>query len=313
MTLRRAIQVLKLVAIAAILLIAIRALHQTLAGYHWSELLMDLKERGAPTLIVANMLALTGYGMMTGYDAVAFRYIEHTLPYRWIALASFTGYAINNSLGLSGVVGSALRYRFYRRWGVAGGDIARVFVFCTVTYWLGFVLLGGTVFLLWPPLAPSSLHLPFGSIRVLGMLLLVPAFSYFAWVLVRRKPLRLRKIEVRLPNRTIFVAQVAISMADWVIAGAVLHTILPTSDDVPFVTTLAIFLLAQIGGLISNVPGGLGVFEAIALVFLRPHFSAAEIVSSLLAFRGIYFLLPLMIALFLLAGHEAAIRAPVRR
>jgi uncharacterized membrane protein YbhN (UPF0104 family) len=92
------------------------------------------------------------------------------------------------------------------------------------------------------------------------------------------------------------------------IAGAVLYTLLPRSVPLSFIHVLGVFLLAQTGGLVSNVPGGLGVFEAIALTFLTPYLPPARIVDVLVAFRGIYFLFPLFVALLLLASHLVAAR-----
>src|SRR5436305_13366496 len=109
---------------------------------------------------------------MTGYDTLAFRYIRHPLPYFKIALASFIGYAFNNNVGLSGLVGGSLRYRLYAGWRLTAVEIAKVIAFCTISFWLGFVLLRGTFFILAPPLAPAPVHLPFGSVRLLGVLLL---------------------------------------------------------------------------------------------------------------------------------------------
>lgn len=308
---RRLLALFRIAFVLGVFAFAVRALHATLAGYHWSDFFRYLHSMPPARIAAAVVLALTGYLIMTGYDTIAFRYIDHSLPYPWIALASFTGYAINNNLGLSGVVGATLRYRFYKRWGVRAADIARVFVFCTVTYWLGFILLGGLVFLFWPVALPPALHLPFRSVRAFGAVLLVAAFAYVSWILLRRQPLRLRGWSVELPKRPIFVAQLVISMADWLLAGIVLRTVLPPPATVPWLSVLAIFLLAQIAGLVSNVPGGLGVFEVVVLLFLKSWYPPAALLGALVTFRGIYFLMPLAIALVLLCAHE--VRARISR
>ena len=291
-----------------IFLLAAGALRDVIAGYRWNDFIRLAAAVPRVHLILAIALSLTGYAVMTGYDTIAFRYVDRALPYGWIAFASFTGYAINNTLGLSGIVGSTLRYRFYRGWGIRAGEIARVFVFCTVTYWLGFVLLGGSVFLLAAPRLPPSLHIPFGSMRAFGALMLVPALLYVFWITVQRRPLRVREWEIQLPAWPIFIAQLAISMGDWTLAGGVLNVVLPPSAHIPFVSVLAVFLLAQIAGLVSNVPGGLGVFDFIVVRLLSPYFSTAPVLGALLVFRGVYFLLPLAMALLLLAAHEVFVR-----
>jgi uncharacterized membrane protein YbhN (UPF0104 family) len=309
---RRFSRYAKTILVIALFIVALRALQNVVTHYQWGDLIRYLGTLPAGQIVEAVVLTFAGYVVMTAYDTVAFRYINRSLLYRHVALASFTAYAINNSLGLSGIVGTTLRYRFYRNWGVRGAEIATVFVFCTVTYWLGFVLLGGCVFLLQPPAIPSSVHLPFPSLRILGTALLLMGIAYFLIAVIRGRPLRLRGWEIALPKPSMFVAQVMISMADWLIAGAVFHTLLPKTVPISFGRALSLFLLAQTGGLVSNVPGGLGVFEAIALTLLRPYAPTPVIFSALVAFRGIYFLLPLIMALALLASHsltERAIRA----
>ncbi len=87
-------------------------------------------------------------------------------------------------------------------------------------------------------------------------------------------------------------------------AGAVLHTVLPLSKPVPFVTILGTFFMAQVAGLASNVPGGLGVFDAVVLFSLKPYLSPVVILDALVTFRSVFFLLPLALALILLGIHE---------
>lgn len=302
--LRRLAPFLKPVVVLVLFGISLRVLQETLAHYRFHDVILFLRELPREQLIVAALLTLAGYLVMTGYDTLAFRYIRHPLPYFKIALASFIGYAFNNSVGLSGIVGGSLRYRLYNAWRLTAVEIARVIAFCTISFWLGFVILGGTFFLIAPPVMPHGVHLPFISVRLLGILLLLPAVLYFLWIAIRREPLRVRQWEFELPSPALFVAQAAISCLDWTIAAGVLYILLPDSIPLTFTRFLGIFLLAQIVGVASNIPGGLGIFEAIILSFLAPYYSAGQILGALVAFRGIYYLLPLMLAALLLAAHE---------
>src|SRR6185369_7784879 len=144
--------------------------------------------KSLPPLQVALSIALTiaGYLLMTGYDLLAFRYLRHPMPYRRIALASFIGSAFSNNIGISGLAGGSIRYRLYTAWRLSAVEIARVIAFYTITFWLGFVLLGGSLFILAPPQIPHAAHLrlPFNSIRLLGFVLLVPALAYLGWAML---------------------------------------------------------------------------------------------------------------------------------
>jgi phosphatidylglycerol lysyltransferase len=302
--LRRILPFLKPLLIVALFAVALRVLQTSLAQYRWRDVIHYLSSLPRSQVIVAVILTLLGYLVMTWYDTLAFRYIQHPLPYRKIALASFIGYAFNNSAGFSGLVGGSLRYRLYNAWRLTAVEIARVIAFCTISFWLGFVLLGGCIFIFFPPAVPPSIHLPLGSLQLLGIALVLPAIAYLLWIAIRSEPIKLGQWEFELPTPRIFVAQVAVSVTDWVIAAGVLYVLLPDSMPLTFPTFLGIFLLAQIAGVASNVPGGLGIFEAITLLFLAPHFPAGQILGALVAFRGIYYLFPLIVATLLLASHE---------
>jgi phosphatidylglycerol lysyltransferase len=302
--LRRLAPYLKPVVVLALFAVSLRVLQETLAHYRFHDVLVFLRALPRDQVILAIVLTLAGYLVMTGYDTLAFRYIRHPLPYAKIALASFIGYAFNNSVGLSGLVGGSIRYRLYNAWRLTAVEIARVIAFCTVSLWLGFVILGGAFFLIAPPAMPAAMHMPFASVRVIGTLLLLPALIYLVYLAVRREPLRIRQWEFELPSMRLFIAQVTLSCVDWAISAGVLYVLLPLSTTLSFPRFLGIFLLAQMAGLASNIPGGLGVFEAIILVFLAPFVSAGQILGGLVAFRVIYYLFPLMIATLFLAAHE---------
>ena len=302
--LKRIAPFLKPLLILALFAVALRVLQDTLAHYRYRDVIRYLDALPIDQILIAAALTLLGYLVMTGYDTLAFRYIRHPLPYFKIALASFIGYAFNNNAGFSGLVGGSLRYRLYNAWRLTAVEIAKVIVFCTVSFWLGFVLLGGIFFLTTPPDIPPSIHIPFASIRLLGIILLLPAIGYMLWIAIRREPVRIKQWEFELPSGGLFVAQLATSCLDWIIAASVLYILLPDSLPLTFSRFLGIFLLAQIAGVASNVPGGIGIFEAIILVFLAPFFSASAILGALVAFRVIYYLLPLLVAILLLATHE---------
>jgi phosphatidylglycerol lysyltransferase len=302
--LKRIVPFVKPLFVVALFAIALRVLQDTLAHYDYRQVIHYVSNLPVNQIVLAVVLTLLGYLVMTGYDTLAFRYIRHPLPYFKIALASFIGYAFNNNVGLSGLVGGSLRYRLYNAWRLNGVDIARVIAFCTMTFWLGFVILGGIFFLVAPPAVPPTLHIPFNSVQALGVVLLLPAIAYIAWITLRRKPIKIRHWEFELPSPTLFFSQVGISCLDWILAAAVLYILLPDTLPLGFARFLGIFLLAQIAGVASNVPGGLGIFEAISLIFLAPYYPAAAILGALVAFRAIYYLVPLGVAIVLLATHE---------
>src|SRR5437762_8721573 len=215
----------------ALFAIALRILGSTLTKYRWREVMLYLESLPRMQVALSVLLTLIGYLIMTGYDTLAFRYIKHPLPYRKIAMASFIGYAFNNNVGLSGLVGGSLRYRLYNAWRLTAVEIAKVIAFYTITFWLGFVLLGGSLFIFAPPPVPHGIHLPFNSIRILGFVLLIPALAFLTWAIARQQPVRIRQWEFELPEMRLLIAQILISGAGWILAATVLYMLLP--DQLP--------------------------------------------------------------------------------
>ena len=73
----------------------------------------------------------------------------------------------------------------------------------------------------------------------------------------------------------------------------------------PFHVFFAVFLLGQIAGLVAQVPAVLGAFEAVMLWGLTPALTTASVLIGLVAYRVVYFLLPLAGATAIWVVREA--------
>ena len=285
-------------------MVALWVLHKELKAYHYQDILHSIEALPAQRLYVGLGLTLLNYLIMSSYDILALRYIQYRLPYRKIAFTSFIGYAFSNNFGLSMLVGGSIRYRLYSAWGLSAEEITKVVAFCSLTLWLGFLTLGGIVFLLEPIVIPAVLHLPFTSVRPVGIFFLLLVGGYFLWSVTRKAPLRVREWKFPVPKANLVVTQVALASMDWMLAGSILYALLPSSPHLSFFGFLGIFLLAEVAGLLSQIPGGLGVFETVVLLLLSPTVSSHLVLGSLIAYRGIYYLLPLGVAAIMLGSHE---------
>ena len=284
--------------------VALWVLHQELKTYRFHDIVQYLRDLPAHKLLTALTLTFLSYLVMTGYDMLAIKYIHHPLEYPKIALASFIGYAFSNNIGLSMIAGASVRYRLYSGWGLSAFDITRVVAFCTLTLWLGFFALGGLVFLLEPAAISKTIYLPFGSVRLLGILLLLVVAAYFSGTVFRKQPIKIREWEFALPSVRLFFAQTGIAIFDWALAASVLFALMAPGSSLSYPEFIAIYMMAQLAGLVSQVPGGLGVFEAAVLVLLSPHLSASKILGALIAYRSVYYLFPLVFAAVLLGTEE---------
>src|SRR5690606_40782307 len=75
------------------------------------------------------------------------------VPLRFITVAAFTVYAIGHNIVASVFSGALVRYRAYSSLGLGGKDIGILVAFCSFTFFLGSLLLGGIVLLVEPRLA----------------------------------------------------------------------------------------------------------------------------------------------------------------
>ncbi|MEH2136948.1 lysylphosphatidylglycerol synthase domain-containing protein [Nostoc sp.] len=292
----------------SLLVLSLWAIANELHEYNYRDILNSLAAIPKSRLSWAIWLTILGYLVMIGYDILGFSYINRSLSWNKIALTSFISSAFSNTIGFALLTGSAIRYRFYSSWGVSAVAIAQVIAFANFTFWLGMFTVAGCLFLINPLKIPTQLHLPFTTVRPIGVIFLLLVAGYLVGSIFIKQPLIIRGQEFRFPDFKISLIQIAISSLDWILAAAVLYAVLPSNISLSYLDFLGIYLLAMFAGVVSNVPGGLGVFETIILLILSSKVSAAAILGSMLAYRGVYYFLPLLVASGLLGLYEIIFR-----
>ncbi len=283
---------------------ALYVLRRELHQYQFKTLLTNWRTLSYWKFSAALVITMVNYLIMTGYDFLALRFIRMPLPYRKIQAASFIGYAFSNNIGFSMIAGASVRFRLYSGWGLSAFDIAKVIGFCTITVWVGFLSLSGLVFVIRPVALPTGFYLPVASTFPVGLFLLGLVGAAYALTLLRTRPVTIRDWEIEIPGPRLFSLQIALSVVDWAIGAGILYVLLPASAGISYPEFIGIFLLAQLAGFASQIPGGLGVFETLMMLLLRPYVSPDELIISLLAYRAIYYLIPLVAATILLGAEE---------
>ena len=286
----------------SLFLAALWVLHQALDEYRYADVVTALRNLSPGQLLAALLGTALSYLVTTGYDWLALRYIRRPLPWRQFGFAALVSYAFSNSVGLSMLTASSLRYRLYVSWGLSAVDVARIILFTTLTLWLGILAVGGAVLVLDPLDMGAIPGLDLGA-RTLGLLLLALPLAYLLLGLLRRQPLRIGPWELPMVRPRLALPQLAVGALDWIMAAVVLHTLMP-ADVLSLGQVIGVFMVAQIAGLISQVPGGLGVFESLVLVLLKGRMPAADLFGALLAYRLLYYLLPLALAALALGLYE---------
>ncbi len=253
-------------------------------------------------LALSGLLAFASYSILTLYDFLAMRYVAADLRYARVAPVAFSAFAIGHNVGLASLSGGAIRYRAYSLAGLSASRIALVVAFIPVTYGLGAAVLLG-VTLLVDPVTMKVVPVSKLVLQVLGIVLLAIPLLYLAGNVVRREPLRFKSWTVPPPGLRIGLGQCLLGCTDLVVASSALYVVLHAFVDISFLPFLGAYLLAMVAGVVSNVPGAVGVFES-AMLLLLPEIPVATLLGAILAYRLIYYLIPLLLALVLVVAHE---------
>ncbi len=273
---------------------------------NWQAVLAAGQNVPLPVLVGAVGLASASHLLYSCFDLLGRSYTGHPLRAPTVMAVTFVSYVFNLNLGsLVGAV--ALRYRLYGRLGLRYSIITRILALSMLTNWLGYVLLAGLLFSLWPPALPAGWQLGQAGLRVLGVALLAVAAAYLAACgFSERRRFHVRGHRFTLPGLRLALLQVAMSLSNWLLISGLIYLLLP--EGAVWLQVVSVLLVAAIAGVISHVPAGLGVLEAVFLALMGTSVPEAELLASLLLYRAVYYLLPLGLATLLYLGMEARAR-----
>ncbi len=280
------------------------AVSRLLADVDLADVLAQVHATPTSTLILAALATLLGYLCLVGYDWSGLRYIGKPLPLPVTITGGLMAYAFGNTIGLSAVSGGAVRYRIYSGFGLDGYDVAAVSTFAAVSYGVAATVIGFAAVALYPdrmgslsPMAPEALRWTAIALIFVTVLPLVFAGA-------RKGSLTLGRFTLRAPSLPVLTGQALFSLGDICFAALTLYLLLP-SGEIAFAPFLGIFAAATMAGILSHVPGGVGVFETVVLAALPATIPVETAAAALLLFRLIYFILPFVLALAVLALYEA--------
>lgn len=260
-------------------------------------------------LIALTLTAMNYLGLAIN-DVLGVRYLHRQVPLRRVLATSFVAYNLTFNFG-SLLGGAPVRYRLYTRCQLTIREVTALIIFCVATKWLGFFLVGGLAYVIAPLPFPDGVGVqasPF-ALRSLGATLLAIPAIFLALCTSKRREVRVRGLTWTLPKASMAVCQCLVSAWEWILVAAIVYVLLPnTEDGVSFGVVLRIYLAAAVVGLMTHIPGGLGVTEAVFIGFLSPELPASLVLARLLVFRALYYLIPLVPALTLLLSYEVSLR-----
>ncbi len=253
----------------------------------------------ALALVVVNFL------LFSGYDLLALRYIGKRVALRKAAGTAMLAFSFSNVVGGMILGGGGIRYRSYESAGLSALEILRISLFIWVSWIIGEAAMAGIAACAYPHLldALQWRHVP--DLRWFGLPLCLAVVGYLFMAARNFRPLTLRGVEWPLPSLKLALGQVSVVAADLLISALILYLLLPDEAAIDFPKFAAIFVLALTLSLFSGIPGGLGVFEVLMLHLLKGCMAPSEILGSMVVFRVIYYLIPLVLGAAVLGANEA--------
>ena len=274
---------------------ALFVVHGELKTHTIAEITAGIEQLPVSVILSAMLLTGLSYLILTGYDFLALRYLGIKVKPKNVIMASLISFSISNNTGQALISGSSMRYRFYSLWGLSGVDIIKFSLFISLMYMLGATTLFGISTVISTRFMDTSFPVAL-PVQVLATGTIAALVAYWSIILIRKKPFTVMGMTLSLPGPGISLAQTAIAILDLVLSSLILYLFLHVHIDISFHTFLAIYIAAQILGLFSQIPGGLGVFEGSFLFLLGNSVPASSVFAGLLMFRVVYYFFPLLLS-----------------
>ncbi|MBC7664211.1 MAG: lysylphosphatidylglycerol synthetase family protein, partial [Caulobacter sp.] len=290
------------------------SLRRLLAEVHYADVLAAVVATPSPKIAGAVIATAFSYLALTRYDASALRYVGAKVGARTVVLTSFVAYALSNTIGLGPLSGGVVRMRLYSAAGVPPPQVARVIVFNAAAFGLGMLFFGAAGLLWGAHDVAVALHTHGWVLRVLAAAMLL-VLSGFLWLCVRRRSISIGGFwDLQLPPAELALRQLAISAVELAASAFVLWLLLPPGH-IPLAAFIAFYAIAITAGIVSHIPGGVGVFETVMLLAAGNDVPRNAMLGALLLNRGIYYLLPLVVATGALIFYElrTGVVAPMGR
>ena len=275
-----------------------------LRGLSFDEMMASLAAIPATSWLLSGAATLAAYAALAAYDRVALLHLGKRLSPLFIAVCSFTTYALSHNVGASVLSGAVVRYRAYTSKGLTGREVGILVAFCSFTFALGTVMLIALVLVIEPQITERFVDiLPVEASATTGAVLLALVALYVIGSWLEFRPMRIGSFELQYPRLKVVALQLVVAPLELLAAAAILYFALPAAERPDYIIVLGIFLVSFSVALLSHAPGGLGVLE-LTFVTGLPDMDPADVIAALLVFRLLYLIIPFIAALVFILAFE---------
>ena len=253
---------------------------------------------------LAFVSTLAAYAALAWYDRIALIHLRKQagISFMYVATCSFVTYALSHNIGASVFSGGMVRLRAYTAKGLSAAEVAVLVGLCSFTFAFGTILMLGVVLLLEPhildPLSALSRHFASNPVatRITGAAMIAFCVLYTLGAWLKLRPLKIGDFRLVYPGMPVVLRQYLAAPLELMGAAGIIYFALPWESNPGPHIVLGAFLLSFSAGLLSQVPGGVGVMEAVFLAVM-PQVPASAVLAALLVWRLFYLLLPLALAI----------------
>ena len=290
-------------ALAIVTIVVAAFAIRRLAGlWNWQQLSSGVRHESLSSLTAAIAFTLASFSALGAYDALGCALVVPGKVRLVTALfAGAAGNAVSNTLGFHAFTGTAVRLRIYGRAGIRASDALRVISLSWLGIGLGFAALISVAGLLAGRFGVADV----ARARPTAAWLAVALIVFLAWLSGSGRTLRLGPASLELPSTRTGLVLVALGAVESGAAIAALYVLLPAGLAPSFLPFALSYVGAVALGVVSQVPGGMGVFEA-TLMSIWASRIGPGLPVALLVYRLVYNLLPFALSVVSLAVWEAA-------
>ncbi len=298
--------VIKLAVCLAVALPVLWMLAQHLETLERDQLAAALQAIPLWAMIFAALMTAISFFAMALYEDAGLRVMGHRLPLKESLRGGFVATSLGQTLGFGMIVGSFARWRSYRRFGFSLPQSALLSGIVIAGFIFGFMLVVAVFTLIDPTglviLTSTSLAASSTLIRALACFTILAVLGVFLLSLTNAR-FQVFGHRIEAPRWRLLCRNIILAAVDTIPAAIALWVLIPTSDAPSLFAIIPVYLVALGLGLMSNSPGGVGVLELTCLMAL-PVTPPEALIAALIVFRAIYYGLPVVLGLALLAARE---------
>jgi phosphatidylglycerol lysyltransferase len=295
----------RVVAAAVLVVVTLTAVALTrmLQDVDYVDLVTAVQDTSRSGIALALLFTALSFAALSVYDRQALTFVGRSAPFSQVALTSFCAYAVGNIAGFGPLTGGTIRYRSYAPLGVSPEDIAHIIGYVTAAFGFGLLFVGGLGLLAADASLAALVGLPEIAVRSAAIVILALVGAALIAAALGPRHVTVFGRGIAIPGPGALALQLTATLADLVASALVLWVLLPPGS-VDYPSLLSVYAVAVGLGILSHVPGGVGVFEAVILGALGTKVPLDSLVGALVLYRFIYYVLPLAVAVVVLTVTE---------